>query len=137
MRMLTYLVASILALSVLGCQTDEQILRDKSSVVASAAEVKELLSGNTVTSLAGDTFYWDSQGWFSGKVSSGSSLKGQWNITDDGMLCVSNLNGSYSASSCHKVFFDNSSGQHKVMDLDGNLKYVIINRVAGNPYKFN
>jgi hypothetical protein len=63
--------------------------------VLSTKEVREVFRGNTVTAATGETFYWDANGTVVGKGSYGGSNKGNWNITEDGRLCVSNGNSSH------------------------------------------
>ena len=66
-KLITLLVASVLALSVAACKTDEAALRDASSTLLSAKEVKAIFVGNTVTSADGKTYYFDRSGVVVGK----------------------------------------------------------------------
>jgi len=119
-----------------GCATVEQSLQDANSLLLSAKEVREIFQGNTVSATGGESFYWDSSGTVVGKGSYGGVLKGKWSITDDGRLCVSNWSSESAPSGCYKVYFDNSTYQRKLVDLNGDLKYTIVNSVTGNPNNF-
>ncbi len=135
-KLVALFLASILALSVAACKTDESALRDSSSTLLGANEVKALLLGNTVTASNGDTYYFDRSGLVIGKGSFGEKNKGNWNITPEGQLCFSNWNANYAPSACYKVFFDNISQQRKMVDSNGDVKYTVINIVTGNPNNF-
>lgn len=119
-----------------GCATVEQSLQDSNSLLLSAKEVREVFQGNTVTATGGETFYWDASGTVIGKGSYGGILKGKWNVTDDGRLCTSNWNSETVSGGCFKMYFDNSTQQKKLVDMNGELKYVILNTVYGNPNNF-
>jgi hypothetical protein len=134
--LISLFIASILALSVTACKTDEAALRDSSSTLLGAREVKELLLGNTVTATNGDTYYFDRGGVVIGKGSYGEKNKGNWNITTEGQLCFSNWNAAFAPSACYKVFFDNTSQQRKLVDANGDAKYTVVNIVTGNPNNF-
>lgn len=127
--------ALLLAIALSGCKTTEEALLDANSLVLSAKEVREVFQGNTVSATSGDVFFFDRGGAVAGSGSYGGKVKGNWNITDDGRLCVSNLNASIPGG-CYKVYFDNSSQQRKVVDQNGDLKWVIMNVVTGNPNNF-
>lgn len=130
------LVVSAISALFTGCATVEQSLLDSNSLLLSAKEVREIFQGNTVSATGGETFYWDSNGTVVGKGSYGGVLKGKWNITDDGRLCTSNWSSESTPSGCYKVYFDNSTQQRKLVDLNGELKYIINNSVTGNPNNF-
>ena len=137
MRKLILLFAiSVLALYVTACKTEESALRDSSSTLLGAVEVKELLVGNTVTASNGDTYYFDRGGVVVGKGSFGEKNKGNWNITQEGQLCFSNWNANFTPSACYKVYFDNVSQQRKLVDGNGDLKYTVVTIVTGNPNNF-
>lgn len=130
-----YIVAS-LALTVAGCATVEQRLQDETPLFLSNREVREIFQGNTVSAASGETFYWDADGTVIGRGSYGGTVKGNWNITDDGRLCVSNWNSNSAPAGCYRVYFDNSTRQRKVVDMSGGLKYTIATVVTGNPNIF-
>jgi hypothetical protein len=134
MRKLLMLIA-VSALAA-GCATVEQNLQDSNSLLLSAKEVREVFQGNTITATGGETFYWDSSGTVIGKGSYGGILKGKWNVTDDGRICTSNWNSASVTGGCFKMYFDNSTQQKKLVDMNGDLKYVILNSVPGNPNNF-
>lgn len=119
-----------------GCSSVEHNLLQANSLLLSSKEVRDIFQGNTVASTTGESFYWDASGKVVGKGSEGGILRGNWNITDDGRLCVSNLNSSMETGGCYKVYFDNSTQQRKLIDADGNLKYTVMNVVTGNPNNF-
>ena len=125
-----------MSLSLNACKTVEQSLVDSSSLLLSAKEVREVFQGNSVTSANGETYYWDASGVVVGKSSYGGVSKGNWNITDDGRLCISNWNSSYAPSGCYKTYFDNSTQQRKMVDQNGDLKWAVINVITGNPNNF-
>ncbi len=131
-------VSLLLALGMVaaGCTTVEQNLLQANSLLLSAREVREVFQGNTVATASGDSFYWDASGKFMGKGSYGGITRGNWNITDDGRLCISNLNSSTEVGGCYKVYFDNSTQQRKLIDAQGDLKYTVINILNGNPNNF-
>lgn len=133
---ITVLALSVTILSLSGCATDEQGLRDASSLLLSANEVKELFVGNTVTSTDGKTYYFDRAGVVVGKGAYGDKNRGNWNITSDGRLCFSNWNANFAPSACYKVFFDNVSQQRKLVDINGEVQYVVTNVITGNPNNF-
>lgn len=136
-RLLIIFVAVSLALTVAGCATTvEQNLQSANALLLSSKEVREVFQGNTVTAVSGETFYWDASGTVVGKGSYGGLNKGNWNIADDGRLCVSNWNTSYAPSGCYKVYFDNTSQQKKLVDSNGDLKWTVMNVVTGNPNNF-
>ncbi len=134
-RLITLVSAAALVVAVSGCKSVEQNLQDANALLLSAKEVREVFQGNTVVATTGDTFYFDRAGTTIGSGSFGGTVKGNWNITDDGRLCVSNLNASV-AGGCYKVYFDNTTQQRKLVDLNGDLKWVIMNVVHGNPNNF-
>ncbi len=129
------MLTAVLSLAA-GCATVEQNLQYSNSLLLSAKEVREVFQGNTVTATGGETFYWDANGTVVGKGSYGGILKGKWNITDDGRLCTSNWNSESTPVGCYKLYFDNTSHQRKLVDMNGELKYVIVNSVTGNPNNF-
>ena len=135
-QLLTLSAAVSLALTVAACTTVEQNLQGANALLLSSKEVSEVFQGNTVTSTTGETYFFDRGGVVMGKSSFGGVIKGNWNITDDGRLCVSNFNSSSAPSGCYKVYFDNTTQQRKLIDLNGDLKYVIMNAVPGNPNNF-
>jgi len=132
-KLITLFAASVLALTVTACTTDESALRDSSSTLLGAVEVRNLLVGNTFTATNGDTYYFDRSGVVTGKGSYGEKNKGNWNITPEGQLCFSNWNANFAPSACYKVFFDNVAQQRKLVDSNGDVKYTVINVVTGNP----
>ena len=125
-----------LSLSLFACKTVEQSLVDSSALLLSAKEVRNVFQGNTVTSANGETYYWDASGVVVGKSSYGGVNKGNWNVTDDGRLCISNWNSTYAPSGCYKAYFDNSTQQRKMVDQNGDLKWAVINVITGNPNNF-
>ena len=129
------LVMSLLA-ALTACTSVEQNLQGANALLLSSKEVREVFLGNTVTSATGEPFYWDANGTVVGKGSYGGSNKGNWNITDDGRLCVSNWNSSYAPSGCYKVYFDNTTQSRKLVDINGDLKWSVVNVVTGNPNNF-
>lgn len=135
-KLITLFAASVLALTVTACTTDEAALRDNSATLLGAVEVRNLLVGNTVTATNGDTYYFDRGGVVIGKGSYGEKNKGNWNITQEGQLCFSNWNANFAPSACYKVFFDNATQQRKLVDGNGNTKYTVVNIVTGNPNNF-
>jgi len=135
-NLLTLSVVVTLLLSLNACKTVEQNLVDSSALLLSAKEVREVFQGNTVTSANGEVYYWDASGVVTGKSSYGGSSKGNWNITDDGRLCISNWNSSYAPSGCYKAYFDNTTQQRKMVDINGDLKWTVINSITGNPNNF-
>ena len=66
-KLITLFTASVLALTVTACTTDEAALRDNSATLLGAVEVRNLLVGNTVTATNGDTYYFDRGGVVIGK----------------------------------------------------------------------
>ena len=136
MKRLITLGSALVLLSVAGgCKTVENSLHDANALLLSAKEVREVFQGNTVSATSGDTFFFDRDGKIVGSGSYGGTVKGSWNITDDGRLCISNLNSSTSGG-CYKVYFDNSTQQRKLVDLNGDLKWIIMNVLNGNPNNF-
>lgn len=135
-KLLTLCAASLVALGVVACKTDEQALRDSSSLVLSAREVKDIFVGNTVVSADGKTYYFDRSGVVVGKGPYGDKNRGNWNITPEGQLCFSNWNANFAPSACYKVFFDNVSQQRKLVDANGDVQYTVINILTGNPNNF-
>lgn len=136
-RMLPLCSAVCLALTVAGCAaTVQHNLQSANSPLLSAMEVRQTFQDNTVTAASGETFYWDANGSVAGKGSYGGVTKGNWNVTDDGRLCISNWNSSYAPSGCYGVYFDNATQQKKLVDLNGALKWTVINVVTGNPNNF-
>lgn len=135
-KLIVLFAASVLALSVAACKSDESALRDASSLLLSAKEVKDIFVGNTVTSADGQTYYFDRGGVVIGKGAYGDKNRGNWNITPEGQLCFSNWNANYAPSACYKVFFDNVSQQRKLVDANGDVKYTVINILTGNPNNF-
>jgi hypothetical protein len=137
MKNLSIWFAAFVMLSSLGaCATVEQNLQDANSMLLAAKEVREIFQGNTVTATTGESFFWDANGTVIGKGSYGGVLKGNWNITDDGRLCAANWNSGSTSGGCYKVYFDNTTHQRKLVDVNGDLKYVISNYVTGNPNNF-
>lgn len=136
MKKLSLLVILLLTMGLSACSTDESALRDSSSILLGAKEVKELVLGNTVISTDGDTYYFDRSGVVIGKGSYGEKNRGNWNITPEGQLCLTNWNSSYAPSACFKLFFDNSTQQRKLVDGKGNTKYTVLNILTGNPNNF-
>lgn len=128
-------VAALFA-SLTGCANVEQNLQDANALLLSSKEVKEVFQGNTIASATGETFYWDANGTVIGKGSYGGINKGNWNVADDGRLCVQNWNSSYAPSGCYKIYFDNTTQQRKLVDINGDLKWTVINVVTGNPNNF-
>lgn len=135
-KLITLFAASVLALTVTACTTDEAALRDNSATLLGAVEVRNLLVGNTVTATNGDTYYFDRSGVVTGKGSYGEKNKGNWNITQEGQLCFSNWNANFAPSACYKVFFDNATQQRKLVDGNGDTRYTVVNIVTGNPNNF-
>lgn len=135
-KLLVLCVASLMALGVVACKTDEAALRDSSSLLLSAKEVKDIFVGNTVTSADGKTYYFDRAGVVVGKGAYGDKNRGNWNITPEGQLCFSNWNANFAPSACYKVFFDNVSQQRKLVDANGDVQYTVINILTGNPNNF-
>lgn len=135
-RLLSFCAVAALAFTVAGCASDESALRDSSSLLLSAKEVRDIISGNTVTSADGKTFYFDRSGLVTGKGAYGEKSRGNWNITPEGQLCFSNWNANYAPSACYKAYFDNVSQQRKLVDANGDVKYTVINILTGNPNNF-
>ena len=135
-KLLVLCVVALMAFGVVACTTDEQALRDSSSLLLSAKEVKDVFVGNTVTSADGKVYYFDRNGVVVGKGAYGDKIKANWNITPEGQLCFSNWNSSYAPSACYKVFFDNISQQRKLVDANGDVQYTVINILTGNPNNF-
>lgn len=131
-------LSAVFAMFVLlsGCATVEQDLQNANSLLLSSKEVRDVFQGNTVIAATGETFYWDANGTVIGKGSYGGVIKGNWNITDDGRLCASNWNSGSAPGGCYKVYFDNTTQMRKLVDLNGDLKYTVINVVTGNPNNF-
>ena len=135
-KLLTLCAIITLSLALNACKTVEQNLVDSSALLLSAKEVRDVFQGNTVASSNGETYYWDASGVVVGKSAYGGGSKGNWNITDDGRLCISNWNSSYAPSGCYKAYFDNTTQQRKMVDLNGDLKWTVINVITGNPNNF-
>lgn len=135
-RLLSFCAVAVLAFTVTACKTDESALRDSSSLLLSAKEVKDIFVGNTVSSTDGKTYYFDRDGVVVGKGAYGDKNRGNWNITPEGQLCLSNWNSNFAPSACYKVFFDNASQQRKLVDANGDVKYVVTNILTGNPNNF-
>ena len=135
-KLLIVCLASLMALGVVGCATDEQALRESGSLLLSAKEVKDIFVGNTVTSTDGKTYYFDRSGVVVGKGAYGDKNRGNWNITSAGHLCFTNWNASFAPSACYKVFFDNVSQQRKLVDAAGDVQYTVITTLTGNPHNF-
>lgn len=135
-KLLSICAVVALSLSLNACTTVEQNLVDSSALLLSAKEVREVFQGNTVTSANGETYYWDTSGTVTGKSAFGEKSRGNWNITDDGRLCISNWNASYAPSGCYKTYFDQTIQQRKMVDINGDLKWTVINVVTGNPNNF-
>lgn len=135
-KLLSLFAVIALSLPLNACTTVEQNLVDASALLLSAKEVRDVFLGNTVTSANGETYYWDANGVVKGKSPFGDNNKGNWNITDDGRICVSNWNSSYAPSGCYKAYFDQTTQQRKMVDINGNLKWTVINVVTGNPNNF-
>lgn len=136
MKNLITLSAAVLFLSLAACATVEQGLQDANALLLSTKEVREVFQGNTVTAATGETFYWDANGTVIGSGSYGGTTKGNWNITADGRLCISNWTSSVAPGGCYKVYFDNTTQQRKLVDLNGDLKWTVVNVVTGNPNNF-
>lgn len=130
------LAAGILACTVTGCATVEQNLQGANALLLSAKEVREIFQGNTVTAAGGESFYWDANGSVKGKGAFGGIINGNWNITDDGRLCTSNWSAQEAPSGCYKVYFDNTTQQRKLVDINGDLKFIVVNSVTGNPNNY-
>lgn len=135
-RLLSFCAVAVLAFTVAGCATDESALRASSSLLLSAKEVRDVFVGNTVTSADGKTYYFDRGGVVVGKGAYGDKNKGNWNITPEGQLCFSNWNANFAPSTCYKVFFDNAGQQRKLVDMNGDVQYTVINILTGNPNNF-
>ncbi|MGB4600537.1 MAG: DUF995 domain-containing protein [Trichlorobacter sp.] len=135
-KLLVLCVVALMAFGVVACTTDEQALRDSSSLLLSAKEVKDIFVGNTVTSADGKTYYFDRGGVVVGKGAYGDKNKGNWNITPEGQFCFSNWNANFAPSACYKVFFDTVSQQRKLVDANGDVRYTVINILTGNPNSF-
>lgn len=135
-KLIVLFAASVLAFSVTGCKTDEAALRDASSLLLSAHEVRGIFIGNTVSSADGKTYYFDRSGMVVGKGAFGDTNRGNWNITPEGQLCLTNWNANFAPSACYKVFFDNVSQQRKLVDAQGEVQYTVTNILTGNPHNF-
>ena len=135
-RLFAFCAVAALAFTVTACTTDESSLRDSSSLMLSAKEIKDIFVGNTVTSADGKTYYFDRSGVVIGKGAYGDKSKGNWNITPEGQVCFSNWNANFAPSSCYKVFFDNVSQQRKLVDLNGEVQFTVTNILTGNPNNF-
>lgn len=135
-KLITLSSAAVLFVSLAGCATVEQGLQNANALLLSSREVREVFQGNTVTAATGDTFYWDANGTVLGRGSYGGNTKGNWNITDDGRLCISNWTSSVAPGGCYKVYFDNTTQQRKLVDINGDLKWTVVNTVPGNPNNF-
>lgn len=135
-RLLTFCAVAALAFTVTACKTDESALRDSSSLLLSAKEIKDIFVGNTVTSADGKTYYFDRSGVVVGKGAYGDKNKGNWNITPEGQVCFSNWNANFAPSACYKVFFDNASQQRKLVDMNGEVQFTVLNVLTGNPNNF-
>jgi hypothetical protein len=135
-RLLTFCAVAALAFTVTACTTDESALRDSSSLLLSAKEIKDIFVGNTVTSADGKTYYFDRSGVVIGKGAYGDKNKGNWNITPEGQVCFSNWNANFAPSACYKVFFDNVSQQRKLVDMNGEVQFTVLNILTGNPNNF-
>lgn len=135
-KFMTLSLVAALFVSLAGCATVEQGLQWENALLLSTKEVRAVFQGNTVTTATGETFYWDISGSVVGKGSYGGTTKGNWNITDDGRLCISNWTSSAAPGGCYKVYFDNSTQQRKLVDINGELKWIVINTVTGNPNNF-
>jgi predicted small secreted protein len=135
-RLLAFCAVAALAFTVTACKTDESALRDSSSLLLSAKEINDIFVGNTVTSADGKTYYFDRSGVVIGKGAYGDKNKGNWNITPEGQVCFSNWNANFAPSACYKVFFDNVSQQRKLVDLNGDVQFTVLNILTGNPNNF-
>lgn len=135
-KLITLSAVVALFVSLSGCATVEQGLLGANALLLSSKEVREVFQGNTVTASTGETFFWDADGSVAGKGSYGGVTKGNWNITDDGRICVSNWSSSVAPGGCYKVYFDNTTQQRKLVDINGELKWTLVNIVAGNPNNF-
>ena len=135
-RLLAFCAVAALAFTVTACKTDESALRDSSSLLLSAKEINDIFVGNTVTSADGKTYYFDRSGVVIGKGAYGDKNKGNWNITPEGQVCFSNWNANFAPSTCYKVFFDNVSQQRKLVDLNGEVQFTVLNILTGNPNNF-
>lgn len=132
----SFCAAAILSLALTACKTDQTALIDSSTLLLSAKEVKEIFAGNTATSADGKTFYFDREGVVSGKGAYGDKIRGNWNITPEGQLCLTNWNSAYAPSACYKMYFDNATQQRKLVDSNGDVKFTVINILNGNPNNF-
>ncbi len=135
-KLLVLSVAIFLAAAVAGCSSDESAMRDASSMLLSAKEVKDIFVGNTVTSADGTTYYFDRTGVVVGKGAYGDKNRGNWNITPEGQLCLTNWNANFAPSACYKVYFDNLSQQRKLVDANGAVWFTVVNILTGNPNNF-
>ena len=135
-KLFTLSAVVALFVSLAGCATVEQGLQGAIALLLSTREVREVFQGNTVTAATGETFYWDANGSVLGKGAYGGNTKGNWNITDDGRLCISNWTSSIAPGGCYKVYFDNTTQQRKLVDMNGDLKWTVVNVVTGNPNNF-
>ncbi len=135
-KLISLSAVAALFVSLAGCATVEQGLQSANALLLSSREVREVFQGNTVTAATGDTFYWDANGTVLGRGSYGGNTKGNWNITDDGRLCISNWTSSVAPGGCYKVYFDNTTQQRKLVDINGDLKWTVVNAVPGNPNNF-
>ncbi|MDY0301549.1 MAG: DUF995 domain-containing protein [Trichlorobacter sp.] len=129
--------AALLVFMVAGCAvTDEARLRDSGAMLLSANEVRSTFVGNTVVTTDGMNYYFDRGGVAIAKGAYGDASKGNWNITSEGLLCLTNWNSNYAPSECYKLFFDNVSQQRKVVDMNGKTKFTVLNILTGNPNNF-
>jgi len=132
-KLVTLSLVAALFVSLAGCATVEQGLQVDNALLLSKKEVSGIFQGNTVSTATGETFYWDVNGTVIGRGSYGGTTKGNWNITDDGRLCISNWTSTVAPGGCYKVYFDNTTQQRKLVDINGDLKWIVINSVTGNP----
>ncbi len=119
-----------------GCANMEQNLKDTDALLLSEREVRDIIQGNTVTSTTGESFYFDVSGSVKGKGSYGGVMRGKWNITEDGNLCVFDWNSLNAPSGCYRVYFDNSSKRRKFVDMNGEPRWTLLNVITGNPNNY-
>jgi len=108
-RLLAFCAVAALAFTVTACTTDESALRDSSSLMLSAKEIKDIFVGNTVTSADGKTYYFDRSGVVIGKGAYGDKSRGNWNITPEGQVCFSNWNANFAPAAVTRCFSTTSA----------------------------
>ena len=129
-------VVFAITVSMTGCATVEQQLLSSNAVLLSSKDIREVFQNNTVSTTSGESFFCDLAGVITGQGSYGGILKGNWKITDDGRICTANWNSSTVPTGCFKVYYDAAAQQRKMVDVRGNLKYIIKDVVEGNPNNF-